>query len=129
MIGTVRIQGGDATANNTLGANWLPEVQVTTQPTFLTKVVVFVPTAVGSNRVIWIFNDAAGTSAGSKDPIPLVCPNGVTTTLDFGDYGKLFTAGVYILVATQEPANANDVVDLNLAANNDAKVTVDYKIK
>jgi hypothetical protein len=127
MLGTVRIQGGDATTNNTTGNNWVPTKQVTTAPSFLTKLVVFVRTAVAANRVIWIFDNAAGSSS-STDPLAvLVCPPGATTTLDFGDYGKIFTSGIYITVATNEPADATTTP--TAGANNDAKISVDYKVK
>ncbi len=127
MLGTVRIQGGDTTANNTTGNNWVPTKQVTTVAGFLTKLVVFVPTAIGANCVIWVFDTAAGSASSADPAIVLVCPNGFTTTLDFGDYGKIFTTGIYFAVSTTEPADATTTP--TAAANNAAKVVMDYKVK
>lgn len=126
-LGTIRIQGADTTANNTSGSNWVPAVQFTTAPSFLCKLVVFVPTSIAANRVVWLFDAAVGSGA-STDPVAvLVCSSGYTTTLDFGDYGKIFKNGIYIAVSTTEPANPTSTV--TAAANNDARVTVDFKIK
>lgn len=127
MLGTVRIQGGDTTGTNTSGGAWQQTTQVTTVASFLTKLVVFVPTAIAANRVIWIFNTAAGSGSSADAPVVLVCPPGYTTTLDFGDYGKIFTAGIYIAVATNEPASPATTVAAG--ANNDAKIAFDYKVK
>ena len=125
-IGTVRIQGADATVTNTSGANFVPSLQVTTAPSFLNKLVVFVaPAAV--DMYIWIFDTAAG-AAGTADPVViLTCPAGFTTTLDFGDYGKLFTSGIYLGAATDAPADATDT--RTAAANNEVRMAVDYKVK
>jgi lysylphosphatidylglycerol synthetase-like protein (DUF2156 family) len=121
-LGTVRIQGGDSTFRG-----WVASTQVTTAAAFLTKLLVFVPTA-NSTQVLWLFNTATGATDGLNNPtVVLICPNGVTTTLDFGDYGKIFRIGLYFVVATNEPASAADAP--TPSADNSALVTMDYKLK
>jgi hypothetical protein len=125
-FGTIRIQGGDTAVTNDQGGGWTPEVQFTTKPTFLTKLVVFVPSAVSGNRIIWLFDTAAGDSSSHGPVTCLICPNGFTTTLDFGDYGKLFKNGLYIVVANNEPMDGGDNYSI---AGNDALVAIDFKLK
>ena len=126
MLGTVKIAGADRAGTNTNGSTWAVATQFTAVPTNLCKLVVTVPTAIGANRVIWLLDAAAG-DATTKDPIPLICPAGYTTTLDFGDYGKLFVNGLYVVVCTNEPAAPTTAQVV--ASANDAKVSVDYRLK
>jgi hypothetical protein len=126
-LGTIRIQGGDTTARNIAGGAWKVNYQFTTAPTFLTKLVVFVPSAIGGNRVLWLLDTAAGESNTPNPVAVLVCPNGFTTTLDFGDYGKIFTQGLFVIVATNEPTDPTTTA--LVSADNDAMVTIDYKVK
>lgn len=130
MLGTVRIQGGDTTANNTVidAPNfWAEQKQFTTRATFLTKLVVFVPTAIGTTQVVWLFDTAAGSAASVDPKVVLTCPPGFTTTLDFGDYGKLFPQGLFIAVADNEPIDPT-TAPADSGANR-ALVTIDYKLK
>lgn len=124
---SVQIAAADQAVNNASGNNWLPVQQVTVVAAFLYKLVVTVPTAIGSNRIIWIFDNAAG-AAGSVNPVAaLICPPGYTTTLDFGAGGKLFTNGIYLAVSTTEPPNANTAP--TAGANNDALISTDFRLK
>jgi hypothetical protein len=127
-LGTIRIQGGDTTkSNSNLGNQWDATKLFSDVPSFLTKLVVFVPSAVGANRVLWIF-DVNATALASQDPaMVLICPNGFTTTLDFGDYGKIFKNGIVMIVATNEPTGPG--VTASAGSDNDALVTIDYKVK
>jgi hypothetical protein len=123
----VRIQGADSTANNASGNNWAQAQQVAAGPAYLYKLVVFVPTAIGAIRTIWIFDLAAG-AAGSTNPIAVLnCPAGYTTTLDFGAGGKFFQNGIYLAVSTTEPAAANSTV--TAAAANAALISTDWALK
>lgn len=125
-LSSIKVAGADTNKTNTLAGVWAKAFQVSAVPTNLTKLVVTVPTAIGSNRVIWLLDAAAG-DATTKDPIPLICPPGFTTTLDFGDYGKLFVNGLYVVVCTNEPSGPTTAQ--TVGADNDAKVSVDYRLK
>jgi hypothetical protein len=123
---TVQIAGGDQAGTNTNAGSWAAATQVAAVPLKLHKLVVFVPTAIGANRVIWLLDVAAGDNT-AKDPIPLLCPPGYTTTLDFGDGGLQFSNGLYIVVCTNEPAGPTTAQVVGAA--NDARVEVNYRLK
>lgn len=126
MSHNVKVMGADRKVINKTGSNYVPALQVSTDRTKLYKITVFVPSTVGANRVLWLFDTAAGTPSTAAPDEVLVCPPGFTTTLEYSD-GSLYQGGLYIVVATDEPANAS-AAPATVASNNEAIVKTSYRL-
>jgi hypothetical protein len=120
----IHVAGADSTTTNKSGTDWGTSLQVTTARSKLYTVAINVRTAVGADRLIWFYDTATGAETG-KDPVFWVrAYNGVTTL--FHAEGKLFQNGIYYVVATDEPADADTAPTVGAA--NDALVTIDYRV-
>lgn len=117
----VRPRLSDATNSNRSGDNYLPTIASTGRRTTLANVTVFVPTSVGADRVLWLFDSATATTTAPKHV--LTCTYGLTSKLAF-EAGSLFANGLYVVVGTNEPADATTAV--TAASNNQAIVAIDY---
>lgn len=120
-----KISAGDRTSKNKTGNNWVPVQQIAASKGHIFNITAFVRTAATGDRVLWLFDLAAGDATSVDPDVALVCPKGMTTGLEFPG-GRLFKNGLLLVVATDEPADANTAP--TAASNNDALVTSEYRL-
>lgn len=133
-LASINLAGADTTTNNRSGDDYVAAVQLTTARTKVFSLVGMVRTAVGADRVFYLFDTAAGIALETPDETcttdpkvpPLTVGYGLTGALDLGSGGMVFTNGVYLVVATDEVADA--VTAPSAASANDAIVTVALKV-
>ena len=123
-MNNVKIMGADATYSNSDASNWLQSGQVTTAKTKIFTISINVPTAVGADRYVYLWDSA--TTPTLEDPdLWLRAYNGVTTIVDLG--GKLFNNGVYLYISdTEATAPGTDIT--GTGETDKALVHVDYRV-
>jgi hypothetical protein len=97
---------GDQTASNINGAadHWLEAVQAGVGHTRLYKA--SATNLTGTDYFVWFFNTATGDASTSVAPVHVrLLPGNYSDTWDFGDGGKLFDAGLYVVIAVSLPAS------------------------
>jgi hypothetical protein len=118
----VNVAGADVAGTNTSGNNWAPAVQLSTQRCKVYGLVVWVREAVAADRTVYLFDTAAGNSSSVAPKVALTVGYGLTGALDLGSGGIPFNDGLYVVVATDEVADAATAP--TAGSNNDALVTV-----
>jgi hypothetical protein len=99
----VKIMAGDQTVSNLSGGHWKDSTQVAARSCRLYKASYSNITA--ADYFAWFFNVAAGSGASAAPVQVRPIPPGTADTWDFGDGGKLFTLGCYIVFATGLPTD------------------------
>lgn len=100
----VKLMAGDQTVNNVSGIHWVDNIQAGGNHTRLYKASVSNLTT--SDYYVWFFNTAAGDSSTSQAPVHVrLLPAGYADTWDFGDGGKLFDLGLFVVIAVSLPAS------------------------
>lgn len=123
-LGTIRTANADVTGTNVSGSNYVAASQMSAVKAVAYEVVVHVRAAVAADRFLCIFDAAAGSASSVAPVLVLPCPFGLTAQLSFST-GIPFANGIYAVVATGAPADANSTVTAGSA--NDAVVTISYR--
>jgi hypothetical protein len=122
----IAIQGADDYAINKTGNNYVSSVQVTTgQRSKLHKTIISNLTD-ATDLYLWIFDLAAGTAASVAPRVVELCPAGICTTLDLST-GKVFKNGIYLILSTTKPADANTAP--TDAGNNKGIIDADFRLE
>lgn len=123
-LGTIRTVNGDVAGTNVSGNNYAAATQLTAVKSFIYEVVIHVRSAVAADRFLCIFDAAAGSASSVAPILVLPCPYGLTAQLSFST-GLPCNSGIYAVVSTGAPADANSTVTAGSA--NDALVTISYR--
>lgn len=123
-LGTIRISNADVAGTNVSGNNYAAATQASATKAMVYEVVIHVRSAVAADRVLCLFNTAAGSGSSVAPILVLPCPYGLTAQLSFST-GIPFNSGIYAVVATGAPADANSTV--TAGGSNDAVVTISYR--
>lgn len=123
-LGTIRTVNADVSGTNVSGSNYAASTQVSATKAFVYEVVVHVRAAVAADRFLCLFDAAAGSASSVAPILVLPCPYGLTAQLSFST-GIPFNSGIYAVVATGAPADANSTV--TAGGSNDAVVTISYR--
>ena len=124
----VHIKGADTLATNKVDTNYAGGGhQYTTAKTMVFGVTLSVLSGTDSDRFLWLYDLAAGATT-SKGPVAiLACPAGMTAALPVPSTGMPFHNGVYGVLVKTDPADADTAPVANLAAANEAIVTLAYR--
>lgn len=123
-IGAIRISNADVAGTNVSGSNYAAATQLSAVKSYVYEVVVHVRAAIAADRFLCLFDVAAGSASSVAPILVLPCPYGLTAQISFAT-GIPFNNGIYAVVATGAPADANSTVTAGSA--NDATVTVSYR--
>jgi hypothetical protein len=123
-LGAIRISNADVAGTNVSGNNYAAATQSSATKAIVYEVVVHVRAAVAADRFLCLFDTAAGSGSSVAPVLVLPCPYGLTAQLSFST-GIPFNSGLYAVVATGAPADANSTVTAGSA--NDAVVTIAYR--
>ena len=123
-LGTIRISNADVAGTNVSGNNYAAATQVSATKAIVYEVVIHVRLGTAADRTLCLYDTAAGSASSVAPILVLPCPFGLTGQLSFST-GIPFNSGVYAVVATGAPADANSTVTAGSA--NDAFVTISYR--
>jgi hypothetical protein len=120
----IHVAGADSTYSNSDTTNWLQSGQVTTARTKIYSISINVPSGVGADRYVYLWDSATTPTLADPD-LWLRAYNGVTTIVDLG--GKLFNNGLYLYISDTEAASpATDITGTD--EDDKALVHVDYRV-
>jgi hypothetical protein len=123
-LGTIRISNADVAGTNVSGSNYAAATQTSAVKSVVYEAVIHVRAAVAADRFLCLYDAAAGSASSVAPILVLPCPYGLTAQLSFST-GIPFNSGIYAVVATGAPADANSTVTAGSA--NDAVVTLSYR--
>lgn len=123
-LGTIRISNADVAGTNVSGSNYAAATQTSAVKSVVYEAVIHVRSAVAADRFLCLYDAAAGSASSVAPILVLPCPYGLTAQLSFST-GIPFNSGIYAVVATGAPADANSTVTAGSA--NDAVVTLSYR--
>lgn len=120
-----RVSGADRSATNVSGSNYVASLQVATGKCRVHKISVSMLAA--SDRVLWVFDTAAGSSSSAAPVAIIRAPASLDATRDWGLDGSVFGSGCYVVLATAAPTDATTTP--TAAASNAAIIKVDYRVE